>query len=123
MVEKRAPKDPVHIPAAAGAFAKGNWSGSIAGGALDTEALILFFASDDIGAGPGLHLHPYDEIFIVKMGRARFTVGERVFEAGAGDVVMGPATVPHRYENIGPGRLETIDIHLSREWIQTDLEG
>ena len=105
MVEKRAPKDPVHIPAAAGAFAKGDWSGSIGGGALDTEALILFFASD------------------IEQGVFSFAEGERVFEAGAGDVVMGPATVPHRYENIGPGRLETIDIHLSREWIQTDLEG
>ena len=52
---------------------------------------------------------------------ARFTVGDDTFEVGPGDVVKGPAAVPHAYENIGPGRLRTVDIHLSREWMQTDL--
>ena len=32
------------------------------------------------------------------------------------------AGVPHRFENIGQGRLQTIDIHHSPRWIQTDLD-
>jgi mannose-6-phosphate isomerase-like protein (cupin superfamily) len=45
-----------------------------------------------------------------------------VIEASAGEVVLGPVAVPHRFENLGPGRLQTIDIHHSPEWIQTDLD-
>ena len=39
-----------------------------------------------------------------------------------GEVVLGPAGVPHRFENLGPGRLQTVDIHHSPRWIQTDLD-
>ena len=35
---------------------------------------------------------------------------------------MGPAAVPYKYENLGPETLEVIDIHMSEEWIQIDLE-
>lgn len=83
---------------------------------------MLAYGNDKPGEGPGLHVHPYDETFIVISGRARFFVGEEVIEAGTGEVVLGPAGIPHRFENIGPGRLETIDIHHSPNWIQTDLE-
>ena len=54
--------------------------------------------------------------------RIMYTVGEAVIEAQAGEVVLGPKGVPHRFENLGPGRLQTIDIHHSSRWIQTDLE-
>ena len=40
----------------------------------------------------------------------------------AGDILLGPANVPHKFENLGPGPLETTDIHLSDRWIQTNLE-
>ena len=118
---KHAPKEPVLIRAAQGAHDGGPWSGSVSGAALDSDVLILFAAFDEVGTGPGWHLHPYDEIFVIKRGRARFTVGDRTFDAEEGDVVMGPATMPHKYRNLGPGRLESIDIHLSRDWVQTDL--
>lgn len=39
----------------------------------------------------------------------------------AGDIVFGPANVPHGYQNLGPGRLDSLDIHLSPEWIQYNL--
>ena len=29
--------------------------------------------------------------------------------------------IPHGYQNLGPGRLDSLDIHLSPEWIQFDL--
>ena len=43
-------------------------------------------------------------------------------DATAGQAVFGPAGIPHRFENLGPGRLQTIDVHHSPHWIQTDLD-
>lgn len=100
----------------------GPWRGNLEGLALGSEVTVLAYGTDTIGAGPRLHVHPYDETFIVVQGRARFFVGSMTLEAGAGEIVFGPAGVPHRFENLGPGRLQTIDIHHSPEWIQTDLD-
>ena len=58
----------------------------------------------------------------MRTGRALFTIGEEKIEAEAGDILLGPAEIPHKYENLGPGLLETIDIHVSERWIQTDLD-
>ena len=101
---------------------EGPWRGSLAGEAIGSGVTILAYGNDTAGEGPRLHVHPYDETFIVVAGRARFFVGDTVIDAGAGEVVLGPAGVPHRFENLGPGRLQTIDIHHSPRWIQTDLE-
>lgn len=100
----------------------GAWRGRFEGRDLGTNVCVLFFASERVGAGPVLHTHPYDEVFVVRQGRARFTIGETTVEAGAGDVLLAPAGTPHRFENLGPGALETTDIHLSDRVIQTDLE-
>lgn len=67
-------------------------------------------------------MNPYGETFVVIAGRARFFVSDVVIEAGAGEVVLGPAGVPRRFINLGPGRLQTIGIHHSTHWIQTDLD-
>lgn len=96
--------------------------GSINGEVLGTQITVLTYGNDEPGKGPALHVHPYDEVFIVQEGRARFFVGGQVIDAGAGETVMGPAGVPHKFVNLGPGRLQTIDIHLSPRWIQTNLE-
>ena len=98
------------------------WHGVVEGEALGSDVTILFYATDEVGHEPSWHVHPYDEIFIIKRGRARFKIGDEHLDAEKGDVVLGPAAVPHKYENLGPGPLESIDIHLSREWVQTDLE-
>lgn len=98
------------------------WRGRVEGVNFDTGVTVLFYATDDIGAGPRWHVHPYDEVFIVRQGRALFTVGEDKIEAEAGDILLGPAEVPHKYASLGPGRLETIDIHLSDRFIQTNLD-
>ena len=98
------------------------WRGSLAGEAIGSANTILAYATDTIGEGPRLHVHPYDESFVVIMGQARFFVGDEVIEAAAGDVLLAPAGQPHRFENAGPGRLQTIDIHHSPRWIQTDLD-
>lgn len=102
--------------------AAGPWRGSIEGIAMAGKVTVLAYGTDTPGAGPRLHVHPYDETFIVVEGRARFFVGDAIIEAAAGEIVLGPAAVPHRFENLGPGRLQTIDIHHSPRWIQTDLD-
>jgi len=65
------------------------------------------------GDGPRLHRHTYDEVFIVLEGSVTFTVG---------DTVVGPANVPHRFVNNGPGVLRQIDIHATgnilTEWLE-----
>lgn len=95
--------------------------GLLEGKVLDTNITLIRFVTDVIGEGPTLHVHPYDEIFTIAEGRARFTVGDKTIDAEVGDVVFGPANIPHGYQNLGPGRLDSLDIHLSPEWIQFNL--
>jgi len=115
-------RDPVHLRHADWATGADFWRGRFEGRDLGTGVTVLFFASDKPGAGPVLHRHPYDEVFILREGRALFTLGERQVEAAAGDVLLAPAGTPHKFVNIGEGRLETTDIHLSERWVQEDLE-
>ncbi|MEE4242676.1 MAG: cupin domain-containing protein [Desulfopila sp.] len=98
------------------------WKGHFQGKDIGTNVTVLFYSTEELGVGPQWHFHPYDEIFIVREGNALFTIGDRKIEAKAGDILLGPANIPHKYENIGPGMLETTDIHLSSHWIQTNLE-
>lgn len=119
---KKAAKQAVHVKRADWQETDSVWKGRVFGDDLNSDVTILFFATDEIGFGPRWHVHPYDEIFVVRKGNARFTIGDRRIDAQEGDILVGPAAVPHKFKNLGPGRLETTDIHLSREWIQTDLE-
>jgi quercetin dioxygenase-like cupin family protein len=91
------------------------------GKTVNTGITLIRYVTEVVGEGPALHVHPYDEIFTITEGRARFTVGDQVIDAEAGDVVLGPANIPHGYQNLGPGRLDSLDIHLSPEWIQFNL--
>lgn len=97
------------------------WRGFVNGADLNGPVTVLAYGTDVIGEGPRLHVHPYDETFVVVAGTGRFFVGDQVIDASAGEIVFGPAGVPHRFENLGPGRLQTIDVHHSPRWIQTDL--
>ena len=115
-------KTPAHIKRSEWAREANQWVGRFEGFNVGTNVTVLFYTSDVIGAGPPLHVHTYDEVFIIRQGRARFTVGEQTLEAEAGEIVFGPANIPHKFENIGPGRLETTDIHLSEKFAQTVLE-
>lgn len=99
-----------------------DWLGHVDGERLGTGVTVLFYTQSEVGKGPRLHVHDYDEIFIVRRGRALFTVGERKIEAKAGDVLLGPAGVPHKFVNLGPGELETTDVHLAPRWVQTNLD-
>ncbi|MAC76684.1 MAG: cupin [Rhodobacteraceae bacterium] len=98
------------------------WRGVLPGADLGGPVTVLTYGNDTPGEGPRLHVHPYDETFVVIEGRVRFFVGDQVIDAVAGEVVLGPKAVPHRFVNLGPGRMQTIDIHHSPRWIQTDLD-
>lgn len=113
---------PIKVDRADWASDPNRWSGRLEGTALGTDVSILFFDSDRIGAGPVLHAHPYDEIFIVREGNVRYTVGDQIIDATSGDIVRAPANTPHKFENLGPERLITTDIHLNATVIQHDLE-
>jgi mannose-6-phosphate isomerase-like protein (cupin superfamily) len=115
-------RKPVRLARADWASDDALWRGRFEGKNIGTEVTVLFFSSSEIGAGPPLHVHPYDEVFILRQGRALFTIGDERIEAAAGDILLGPANVPHKFVNLGPGLLETTDIHLSPEWIQTNLD-
>jgi len=52
--------------------------------------------------GPPQHRHArHDEGFYVVAGTARFTVGDRIYEAPAGTLVMIPPGAPHTFANPG----------------------
>ena len=57
-------------------------------------------------------------------GDVLFQVGEKETRVSAGCVVVVPPNVPHRFVNIGPGRLRQVDIHGSdrfvTEWLTAD---
>lgn len=100
----------------------GNWRGEFAGGAHGAGISLIFSRIEKVGGGPRLHRHPYPETFIIRNGRARFTVGDETIEVVAGQIVVCPANVPHKFENLGPGLLEQIDIHeageFETEWLE-----
>lgn len=98
------------------------WQGEISGTRLGAGICLIFNDFDEVGRGPRLHTHPYPETFVVKAGRALFTVGDEQIRATAGQVLTVPANVPHKFENLGPGKLETIDIHESSGFVTEWLE-
>lgn len=69
-----------------------------------------------------LHKHPYKEIFIIQEGVATFNVGETTLEARAGQIIIVPANVAHKFRNLSDRQLKQIDIHLNKEFITEWLE-
>jgi len=69
--------------------------------------IAIFEGTMPAGHRTGFHEHPGDEHHIVLSGRVRFTQGESVVDAGAGDYVLLDGTLPHDAEAIGddPARL------------------
>ena len=81
----------------------------------------FFLVESPPGKGAMLHFHPYEEIFITLEGEATFTVGDATIEARAGQIVVAPANVPHKFTNTGTGPLRQVDIHPSSRIQQTDI--
>ena len=69
-----------------------------------------------------LRKHPYEEIFIIQEGIATFMVGSATLETRAGQIVIVPAGVPHKFMNLSDIQLKQIDIHVNRQFITDWLE-
>jgi quercetin dioxygenase-like cupin family protein len=81
----------------------------------------FFLVHNEPGQGPRLHHHPYDETFLILDGRVRVMVGDETTEGAAGDIVIGPAGVPHGFTNVGPGPARLVCIHaapaMKTQWL------
>jgi quercetin dioxygenase-like cupin family protein len=65
-------------------------------------AYSLFEVTAPPGLEAPLHVHHYeDEGFLVLEGEVTFTVGDREVVASAGEFLLGPREVPHKFR-IGP---------------------
>jgi mannose-6-phosphate isomerase-like protein (cupin superfamily) len=69
-----------------------------------------------------LNKHPYKEIFIIQEGVPTFTIGSITLEARAGQIIIVPADVPHKFMNLSDRPLKQIDIHVNGEFITHWLE-
>ena len=81
----------------------------------------FFLVESPPGRGAALHTHPYEEIFLTLEGEATFTVGDATIEVGAGQIVVAPAGVPHKFVNSGTGPLRQVDIHPSERIRQENI--
>lgn len=104
------------------AEAPDRWQGELQCGAFGSRSCLIFNYLPDIGGGPRLHKHPYAELFIIRSGTALFTVGDQKIEASAGQILIVPPDTPHKFTNVGPGPLETTDIHENGSFITEWLE-
>ena len=84
---------------------------------------VSFFVSETPpGRGPSLHKHPYAEVFVVQAGNLTFIVGDETIDATAGQIVIVPANVPHKFTNTGSAVAHHVDIHTSGQMETTWLE-
>jgi len=70
-------------------------------------------------AGPPQHRHAqHDEGFYVVSGTGRFTVGQTVYEAPRGTLVMVPPGVPHTFANPGDEPLVLLNTFTPDLYVQ-----
>ncbi len=82
---------------------------------------LIIESTAEAGVGPRLHRHPYAETFVIRRGTATFWIGDDTVEARAGQVLVAPAGVAHRFRT-GPGGYEAVHIHAAAafdtEWLE-----
>lgn len=69
-----------------------------------------------------LHQHPYAEIFIIQEGISTFVVGDATMQATAGQIIVVPPNVPHKFSNANDTRLKQVDLHVSKQFVTQWLE-
>jgi quercetin dioxygenase-like cupin family protein len=77
----------------------------------------MFLVDSPPGNGPGLHRHPYAEIFMVQDGKATFTVDGETVEAVPGQIVVVQPGQAHAFISSGEGPLRLTAIHANREFV------
>jgi mannose-6-phosphate isomerase-like protein (cupin superfamily) len=100
------------------ALPHGNFEGYTAG----SQVSIIFERVTADGVGPRLHRHPYSETFVIRSGRALFTVGGEELEAVGGQILVVEAMVPHKFKTLGADLYEAVHIHANdrfeTEWLE-----
>ncbi|WP_231915992.1 cupin domain-containing protein [Microbacterium karelineae] len=94
--------------------------GDFEGRAHGSSVSMFFERELPAGAGPRLHRHPYDETFVIQGGSAVFTLGDEEVVGSAGQILVAPAGLPHRFRSLGG--YTAIHIHASDHFIQEWLE-
>ena len=91
-------------------------------GADHGATISLILDHSEPGQGPRLHRHPYDETWVVQAGNLTFQLGQESVHVGAGDIVIAPPEVPHKFVNDGPGPSSMVCIHahptMVTEWLE-----
>ncbi|MEV1128548.1 cupin domain-containing protein [Agromyces sp. NPDC049794] len=98
------------------------WNESIEGESIGSDVSVILVYQSRPGAGPRLHRHPYTETFVVRSGRAVFTVGDERLEASGGLVLVVPAFMPHKFEVVGPEPFVSTNIHSNPRFVTEWLE-
>jgi mannose-6-phosphate isomerase-like protein (cupin superfamily) len=99
-----------------------DWNDEVEGETIGSGVSVILVYSQRDGAGPRLHQHPYTETFVIRRGRALFTVGGEQTEATGGQVLVVPAFTPHRFAVIGPSPFVSTNIHASPKFVTEWLE-
>jgi quercetin dioxygenase-like cupin family protein len=101
----------------AGTLETGNLKGADHGATIS-----LIFDHSRPGEGPRLHRHPYDETWVVEEGDLTFQLGDELHQARAGDIVIAPPGVPHKFTNNGPRSVSLVCSHANptmvTEWLE-----
>ncbi|TPJ81321.1 cupin domain-containing protein [Mesorhizobium sp. B2-6-2] len=104
------------------ADAPDRWMGELQCGQFGANSCLIFNYQPTVGGGPRLHKHPYAEIFVIRSGTGLFTIGDQEIKATAGQILIVPPDTPHKFTNLGPGPLESTDIHENGHFITEWLE-
>ena len=99
-----------------------DWNDEIEGETIGSQVSVILVYSKRDGAGPRLHQHPYTETFVIRKGRALFTVGGEHVEATGGQVLVVPAFTPHKFAVIGPEPFVSTNIHANPTFVTEWLE-
>jgi quercetin dioxygenase-like cupin family protein len=91
----------------------------------DHGSTVSFFVTrHPPGGHVPLHVHPYEETFVVLEGKATFSVGGEPIIAHGGQALVVPARTAHGFANSGDEDLRTVSIHpadhVEQEWLPVD---
>ena len=85
----------------------------ISGEEHQLNGISVILAETAPGGEVPVHEHPFQEIFIVREGEGRWTVGDVEYDAVEGDIVIAPANTPHRFVNAGDALMRHTSIQLT----------
>ena len=74
------------------------------------------------GRGPGLHRHPYAELFLIHDGEGTFRVGDDERTGRAGDLIVAPAGTWHGFTATGEKNLRMTTVHPSNSFTTVWME-